>query len=295
MFELADAHIRKICAALNISTDDITGCRRNEAGLNNDTWIISAPQGHWLYRVPGLGTELFCDRAAEAALYPLIQPFGISDELVFIEADTGLKLSVYYPDSHTADIDNTDDLQQAMAILRQLHALPVRVPRYDDYPARITRYRAIAERVNAAFDPVYTGLAARTLHLFETDPDATPPVLSHCDFLPPNILFRTGHRMPIVLDWEFACMGPALDDIGSFCHHADLPQETVDQVASFYFERQPDDTERRAVYRSCAAAAIMWYSWGIFKIATGSEFTVYNDYAQQSLAYCARFLSLAEG
>lgn len=283
-------YLQKICGALHLKLCEISNIQKNPAGLNNDTWIITAGKKQWLFRVPGFGTERFCDRALEAESYALLHPFSITDEIVFLEAESGLKLSVYISRNHTVNTKTPTDVEGAMRILRKLQKLPVCFPRTDFHAQRIARYRQIAEDTSAVFDRAFEPLAEKTLALLTAADAAEPVVPSHGDFLPDNVLFDEESGRTILLDWEFGAMGHPLEDLGTFCHHGDLSDEEIFCTAEAYYGREPETSEMRSVFVHCASAAVMWYSWAVFKLATGSDPETYRHFAARSLTFAARCL-----
>jgi len=290
---LDPSHLQRICAALGISPEKIQDCRRDDTGLNNENWILSTAQGSWLYRIPGRGTQLFCSRRNESKVYTILRPFELSDEVIFLDAESGWKLSVYYPDCHAANPHKAQDVQAAMQLLTRLHQLPIRFPYYDDHAARIQRYFRIAKAHQAAFDPEFEPLRHEILDRIALMAGAEKWVPSHGDFLPENVLcFPDGHAL--LLDWEFAAMGHPLEDIGTICHHADLSPESSILTAETYFSRELTPAETNRLFLSCASAAILWYSWAIFKLTVSSNTEIYHRFAQRSLTFCARYLRLIE-
>lgn len=94
---LSKHHISVFCRTLNTDEDHIERIYVNPGrSANNANYVIVADGQSYLYRVPGHGTELFCNRVREALAYKILAPLRITDEVFFLDAKTGIKISKYY-------------------------------------------------------------------------------------------------------------------------------------------------------------------------------------------------------
>jgi hypothetical protein len=107
--------------------------------------VIAAKGKTYLYRLPGKGTELFCDRDREYDAYMRLREYAIPDELVYFEPRLGIKMSVYYPNSHVTDVTSDEELRLSMELIYRFHHLPVEFPVVDTPSMRLERYHNIAE------------------------------------------------------------------------------------------------------------------------------------------------------
>ncbi len=290
---LTQQDIAWVCSALRVRPEQVTRTEKNDSGLNNDTYILNVDGRRYFYRVPGFGTELFCDRQRECLAYRLCEPFRMTDEVAVFDVTSGRKLSLYYSGSHTVRTENLTELQAAMDLLRRFHALPLDFGTRDNHFDRLLRYEQFALGAGARFDADFYALKKEVLMLREPI-EAIPldfcPV--HGDFLPDNVLIRP-QAEPILLDLEFAAMGDRFEDLGTFCHHGDLRPEAVARLLRLYLLREPDAAERFKTFVFCATAGLMWYGWAMYKLATGGDRRIYQAFADRSLAYCAEMLPLA--
>ena len=145
---LDEKHVGIFCSELGISAHEIEDIFINPGrSANNSNFVIVANGQSFLYRVPGSGTEKFCDRNREALAYELIAPLQITDEVLFLSARNGIKISKYYEGSRIPCASNKDELVASMQILRKLHEEGIDFPFIDTLFNRMERYRTYALEV----------------------------------------------------------------------------------------------------------------------------------------------------
>lgn len=278
--------IMKICDAAGIRPSEIVQIEQNHMGLNNVSFVISAESGSWIFRIPGRDTELYSDRKAEAAAYRVLNPFDLAEKVLFLEPDTGLKLSVFYQDARTVDPFSDDDLRAAMERLRELHALPIRFSRKDSHKERLIRYEALAVSAGVCFADEFSAYLEAALDALERFSGLARNIVPcHGDYLSGNVLIQTGKK-PVLIDWEFAAMGDAFEDIGSFCHHSEFGPERTLEALSFYLGRKPSDDEVVKIFLCCLSSGALWYCWGMRRLSMTPESAVYRHYCDMSLDCC---------
>ena len=267
------------------------------SGMNNDTWIAGIPSGQVLYRHPGVGSERFCDRRLEECAYRALQPYGVTDELIAFDVDTGEKLTRFSANARTCDPHNGNDVRAAMALLRRLHALPLLLAGRDDPLARMHRYLALAERegADAARLRVCRALAQRADALQGwIQPPGQPLCPVHCDALPDNFLIRSDGEM-VLIDLEFASMGDPFCDLADFCHDADYSKSETLQALADYLGCVPDRDMRRRLFACCACIALMWSGWAACKSRMELDRTrFYAEYFERSIRFCEQALAWFE-
>ncbi|MHC1770589.1 MAG: phosphotransferase [Flexilinea sp.] len=277
--------INKICEILDIPNEDIKSIVKNNKGLNNDTFVVTTAEKTYFYRIPGFGTNLFCDRKREYDSYQLIAPYKMTDSLVYFEPETGVKMSIYYPGSHTVSVCNDEELRVAMKLIRRFHELPVRLDAADTHFQRLERYTGYALNFGGRFDPMfyqYLDSIEKIKRRIAQLPVQIEP--THGDFIPDNVLIRE-NAAPLIIDMEFTAMSDPFEDIGTFCHHGDLNPDQAEKILKFYLQADPTNEERFRTYAYCAVGAMMWYAWAVYKLAVGGERKTYQDFADRSLRY----------
>ena len=136
VFEVPESEIRKI--------------RCLKAGMTNNSWLFSVKGKDYICRIPGEGTEKLINRREEKEAYETVRPLGLTDELIYFDAETGYKISSYYEGSRTADPKNEVDLRACMAKLRVLHSSGLSVGHAFNIWERINCYEKLCREAAAA-------------------------------------------------------------------------------------------------------------------------------------------------
>lgn len=260
-------------------------------GITNSTYVFRTTRGDYLLRIPGQGTDMFCDRAYEYELYKTLESQHITDEVCYFEPDTGVRVTVYYPDCHVIDTKNEDELTQAMALLRRFHglALPARP---NTALQRMAYYIECVEKIDGgAFYPEgYEETRLAVLEHCSPYYDGGEYSLVHGDCLPHNVLFPAG-RSPVLIDWEYAGGSDPWEDLGDFCHDGDLGEDECVRLLRIYLGREPERAECRKLFAMCASAALMWATWSVFKAKMEEgDRPFYVGYAQFGADYARESL-----
>ena len=136
VFDVPESEIRKI--------------RCLKAGMTNNSWLFSVKGRDYICRIPGEGTEKLINRREEKEAYETVRPLGLTDELIYFDAETGYKISAYYDGSRTADPKNEADLRVCMAKLRLLHGSGRSVGHSFNIWERINYYEKLCREAGAA-------------------------------------------------------------------------------------------------------------------------------------------------
>lgn len=259
-----------------------------QSGMNNRTYILHTAGGDYLYRQPCAGTEFFADRNGEALAYQRLAPYGICDQPLYIDSASGEKLTPFFPNSHTCNAGDSDDVHQALMLLRRLHNLPVRLQNRPDLFSRVSHFGAIAERAHSPLRrEISYSQALNALSGVRFLMDNQPQVPIHGDALPGNFLFP-GNHAPILIDLEFASMGCIYEDLADFCHDAGYSPRQSRDFLDAYLDRPSTDDEVRRLWAHMAAVALMWSGWAAFKAEQEvSDRDFFNNYKAMSIA-CAQ-------
>ncbi len=133
-----------IVAVLGCDKSEIHNVYPLKQGLTNLSCHFSTNDGEWVYRHPGVGTELLIDRAAEKTALETARTLGLDNTFVFENPRRGWKISKFIPDCKNLDPKNDAQLQKAMTMARQLHESDATVERPLQLLRRRQRLRTIA-------------------------------------------------------------------------------------------------------------------------------------------------------
>ena len=273
---LSRQDLDNICSYLEIDIDDIQELYVNPGrSANNENFVVKADGKSYLYRVPGKGSSLFCDRKKEAQAYLLLKPYKITDEVLFLDEKTGSKLSVYYEGSHIPHSDDNLELQDSMKLLRYLHELDLDFPFHESLFDRMEQYYDFAVSVGGEkyFLKEYY-LVREHLSSIKEEPltsDLEKTRLTHGDASINNIIFTNEHSHPLLIDLEFFAKSDMFSDIATFSVDADFREKDIFKILDYYLERPSKLEEQYHVLKLCCVTAMMWYGWAAYKLAVEEE------------------------
>lgn len=279
-------HIEIFCHALKVKREEIQDIYVNPGrSANNSNFVFLVNKQSYLYRIPGEGTEKFCDRTKEALAYKILAPFKISDEVIYLSEDTGIKISKYYEDSRIPNHTNKDELAACMRALRRVHEYKIDFSFSDSLFDRMERYRTFACEVGGekyylpGFDSYLSNMQEFKKNLDKIDKALC---FTHGDASINNILITKDYDYPLLIDMEFPAMSDPFEDIATFCVDADYRKDNILLMLEYYLGREGKLVEQYHVLGLCAIAAMMWYSWAAYKCAVVNSNQLFinfrNDY-----------------
>ncbi len=274
---------------------NVLGCSKSEIrdvyplkqGITNLSCHFATDQGEYVYRHPGVGTELIIDRKAEKEAQEVAKRIDADTTFVHEDAGRGWKISRFVPYSRTLDPHDETEVAKAMEIAAKLHATPVAIARDFDFFDEGKGYeRHLLER--GAIDiPEYWELSdqASRLHGF-VKADGAPRCLTHNDFFHLNFLVDRDGRANLI-DWEYAGMSDYANDYGTFVVCGELSKKEALRALGFYFGRKPTESEIRHNFAHVGLAGWCWYVWALLKESegdcVGEWLYVYYRYAKKYL------------
>lgn len=260
-----------IVAVLGCSKSEIHDVYPLKQGLTNLSCHFATDDGEWVYRHPGIGTELIIDREAEREGLLTARQLGLDDTFVFTNPKRGWKISRFVPNAKNLDAHDDDQLKEAMAYARRLHECGASVERSFSFYEEGKGYeRKAIERgpIDAADYWEMSRQADELNGLLLTD--SGKPVLCHNDFFGLNFLVAEDGKVSLI-DWEYAGMSDYANDFGTFSVCEQLSEEEMRRALTYYFEREPTDAEWRHNLGQVGMAGWCWYAWCMLKLAEGED------------------------
>lgn len=285
-----------ITRTLGCSRDEIHDVYPLKQGLTNLSCHFSTADGEYVYRHPGVGTELLIDRSAELAAQRAASDLGLDRTFVDGDAARGWKISRYLPGCKNLDAHDPEQVRQAMRMARSLHESGATVERRFDFYREAKRYERLLRKHGPISAAGFEETAAKVerLEAFVRADDA-PTCLCHNDFFSLNFLIGADGAYHLI-DWEYAGMSDYANDFGTFCVCCQLDEDEVERALADYFGRTPTRAELRHNLAHIQLAGWCWYLWALLKEAegdcVGEWLGIYHRYA---LDYLDRTLALYEG
>lgn len=281
----------------------VLGCTKAEIhdvyplkqGLTNLSCHFGTNDGEYVYRHPGVGTELLIDREGEVAAQHAARDLGIDETFIFEDPKRGWKISHFINGCKNLDPRDSVQVANAMRMGRELHESGVKVNRSFDFYAEAERYKALILERGTLDMPGFAEMADRFDRLESfVKKDGAPICLCHNDFFMLNFLID-GEGKSYLIDWEYAGMSDYANDYGTFCVCCELDEDEAYRALAAYFDREPTTEELRHNYAHIALAGWCWYLWSLLKEAegdfVGDWLYVYYNYA---VKYLGKSLSLYE-
>ena len=282
-----------IVAVLDCTKAEIHDVYPLKQGLTNLSCHFATNKGEYVYRHPGIGTELLINRAGEVAAQKAAKQLGIDETFIHEDPERGWKISRFIPNCKNLDPHDPAQVARAMQMARSLHESGVTVETTFDFYQEAKRYESLLLEKGPIDIPGYAEDAedADALEAFVVA-DAAPMCLSHNDFFMLNFLIDDADRYYLI-DWEYSGMSDYANDFGTFCVCCQLSPEEIDAALEAYFGRKPTRTERAHNLAHIALAGWCWYLWSLLKEAegdfVGEWLYIYYNYGRE---YLTRALEL---
>jgi thiamine kinase-like enzyme len=242
-------------------------------GLTNLVYRIDLGERRYVLRIPGKGTEEYIDRKVEMHNTRVAAQAGVSADVIYADADSGILLTRYIDDSVTmtpAEFARREgSAARAGRALKGLHDCGQDFEFRFELFAMIDEYLAILDERKAQLPPGYGDVvqsAAPVRAALQRNPAKLAPC--HCDPLCENFL-DDGERMWIV-DWEYSGMNDPMWDLGDLSVEAGFSATQDEEMMRAYCGREPSPVElgRMVIYK--AMCDLLWTLWGLLQHSDGN-------------------------
>lgn len=273
----------------------VLGCTREEIrdfyplkqGLTNLSCHFATDDGEWVYRHPGVGTELLIDREGEVAALETARTLGVDGTFVYEDPERGWKISRFVPNARQPDPHDPEQLERMMRMGRRVHESGATVTRSFDFYEEASRYERLLLERGPIDIPGYREMADKVdLLAARVRADEAPRCLCHNDFFFMNFLIDEGGRYYLI-DWEYAGMGDYANDFGTCVVCCQLDEDEALRALAAYLGHSPRPEEVRHCLAHVQLAGWCWYLWALLKEAegdfVGEWLYIYFRYASEYL------------
>ena len=292
---LKEDSVRTICKAFGCNESDIKDVSVLKKGMTNRSFLFTVDGTRYILRVPGEGTDHLINRKQEAAVFIAIKGTGLCDDPVFIDADSGYKITRFLEGVRVCDTENEADLKKCMDKLRSFHAMKLKVDHEFDIFEKICFYESLWNGIPSIFRD-YQETKAKIMSLRDTLQSIKKECcLTHIDAVPDNFLFFTpdGSKEEFLqlTDWEYAGMQDPHVDIAMFCIYGLFDKKKCDHLIDLYFNGKCDSATRGKIYCYIASCGLLWSNWCEYKRQLGVEF---GEYSVRQYRYAKDFFKYAK-
>ena len=251
--------------------------------MTNNNLLIEVDNLKYILRRPGKGTSELVSRENERAAYNAIAKLGISDELIFFDKESGLKLTSYIENARACNPNKLCDVYLCMQKLKSLHDKKIKVSNVFDLYAMIDKYEALMGKSEYS-DYDDTKLRIKTLKfcLPKTQDDFC---LTHIDPNQDNFLICDDATVRLI-DWEYAAMQDPHVDIAMFAIYAGYNEDQIKSLIEIYFGEKPSEKIMCQIYSYVAICRLLWSNSCEYKKKRGIDF---GDYAKSQYEYARKF------
>lgn len=280
--------LETIARVYEITQSKITHIRPMNEGMTNRSFVFEVGGSSYVYRQPGLGTEQLISRSQEKLSYELMKPYDLTDEIIYFDGDSGIKITRYY-NARVGDPYSDDDVRAMMAKLREIHAANIQVDYSFDIEERIDYYEMLANERSSILFRDYGKVRGWVNELLAFRRAlAIPERLCHIDYIYANVLFMGDESMRVI-DWEYAGMADPLIDVAMFSIYTNYTKEQMDKALRLYLDREPTRQEEARLYLYVALGGFVWSIWTEYKQGLGDDF---GDYALEMYRYTKDYYRL---
>lgn len=272
--------IEAICKALDCRADEIRDISALKKGTTNYSFLFSVRGAKYIMRIPSEDTKQLINHSQEAEVIRAISGKGLCDDPVFIDPETGYKITAYIDNARTCDPEKISDLRHCMAKLRKFHSMQIKVEHTFDIYEQIEFYESLWN----GYPSVYRDYKKTKENLFSMRPYIEGIekdwCLTHIDAVPDNFLFYNSpgatDELLQLIDWEYSGMQDPHVDIAMFCVYSLYNRQQCDQLIDIYFDGACDCPTRIKIYLYIATCGLLWSNWCEYKRRLGVEFGEYS-------------------
>ena len=279
--------------ALNVNSDEIEDITVLKKGMTNRSFLFSCRDEKYIMRIPGEGTDQLINRKEEADVYNVIHDKKLCDDIKYINADNGYKITKFIENARVCNPFNESDVKKCMKVLKDFHSMELKVNHEFDIYKMIDFYESLWNGNDSAYRD-YKKTKEKVLSLKTyIDEHVGKKVLTHMDPVPDNFLFATnklGKEEIRLIDWEYSAMQDPHVDIAMFSIYSLYDKEQVDNLIDIYFDNQCEEETRIKIYCYISSCGLLWSNWCEYKRNLGVEF---GEYSLKQYQYAKRYYSFA--
>jgi len=277
--ESSNSPIMKSTAEIfKVSEDKIHNIKPVKVGMTNRSFLFTHENIQYIMRIPGEGTDMMINRKQEYNIYQIISPLNISDEVIYIDPDTGYKITKYIENARVCNPSDISDVKACMKKLREFHNMKLSADHVFDIFERIDYYESLWLKPESCFRD-YIETKNNIMKLKEyIDSVEKDWILTHIDAVPDNFLFEEDNEKQNIrlIDWEYSGMQDPHVDIAMFAVYSMYDKEQIDTLIDCYFTEGCSSKAKTKIFAYIAMCGLLWSNWCEYKSHMGVEFGEYS-------------------
>ena len=261
--------LENICKVFSCRQDDIDELKPVQEGMTNIVLSFRLNGGKYIYRHPGLGSEILVDRGRETIMQKIVEDVGIDTTLVAMDVDEGWRIGRFI-EHYDFDYHNLNDMVRAIMLLRKLHDAPCRVRWNFDVIRKAEGIRDQIAPEKYGHFPQFEEIRDRCYKLHDlAERDGIRKCNIHGDARDVNFLINKDEIH--LIDWEYGGYGDPGFDIGSYICGGSHTHEDVERILFTYYRHKPTEIQRRHFYAYIAITGWFYMHWTMLKESKGQK------------------------
>lgn len=267
--------IYNICQVFDCNKDDIEELKPVQAGLTNVVLSFRLNGGKYVYRHPGLGSEILVERGRETIMQKIVEDAGIDTTLVAMDVDEGWRIGKFI-EHYNFDYKNLNDMVRAVMLFRRLHSAPCHVRWNFDVIKKAEKIKEQIPTEKYGLFPEFQDIKERIYKLAElANQDGVKKCNIHGDARDVNFLINKEEIH--LIDWEYGGYGDPGFDIGSYVCGGQHTLTDIDNILFTYYRHKPTDIQKRHFYAWIAITGWFFMHWTMLKLSKGQAVGILKE------------------
>lgn len=259
--------LKNICKVFSCAEEDIEELIPVQAGLTNVVLSFRLNGGKYVYRHPGLGSEILVERGRETIMQKIVEDAGIDTTLIAMDVDEGWRIGRFI-EHWDFDYKNLNDMVRAIMLFRRLHAAPCHVRWNFDVIKKAEGIKVQIPPEKYGHFPDFENVRSRIYQLAElAEQDGIRKCNIHGDARDVNFLINKEEIH--LIDWEYGGYGDPGFDIGTYVCGGKHTLAEIDRILFTYYRRKPTEKQKRHFYAYIAISGWFFMHWAMLKLSKG--------------------------
>lgn len=266
-------------------------------GLTNLNYFVEAAGERYILRLPGRMTESMISRENEKHNAEAASAAGFNCELVYCNAETGVKLSRYLDGAETLGpltVRLDGNMKKTAHILRKLHCSSIRQVNTFDPFVEAKKYESLLDDPSARMYEGYDVMRLKVNALLRARLDELgyEQCPCHNDLVAANLVKdRTGRLY--LIDWEYAGLNDPMFDVAALFLENDFTPEDEELFFHYYYDGGKEPAHcREKILIFKIVQDFLWSIWTVLKESKGDDF---GSYGPDRFARAKKNMALWEG
>ena len=268
-------------------TENVAVKGRLLGGMSNYTYVVLVNEERYTFRMLGDYADYFINRADELAHLTLFEKIGITNQTIYFEEETGIKIAKYIP-GKSLNLVQEYPLEQISNALKQIHQSKYMSTKDYDPFQRLAIYEGYIKELGFSHPESYERLK-ETFFQNRVYLEQQDKVLTHGDSQPSNFI-QTENGI-VVVDFEFSGNNDLIYDIACF---GNLDFTHAKALFNVYYGEEVDLDKQKRLILWRMFQCFQWYNVAIFKEMKGMSQKLHIDFAKVAQNYLHKITLLFE-